>query len=135
MRRLFRAGLVAASAQILAVAVATVALTIALRRGLVTPASGAAESELQSAVRLLPWIDLVLAVGIALTRTGSSTRPLGEFVKQRNAFIRPRPIVHAKLFSLSCGPLLPALPFLLFARPPAYRCKSLTRGDGARRPC
>jgi hypothetical protein len=68
MRRLFCAGFVAASAQILAVAVATVAVTIALRRGLVVSASGAAESELQSAVRLLLWIDLLLAVGIALTR-------------------------------------------------------------------
>jgi hypothetical protein len=68
MRRLFLAGLVAASAQILAVAVATVAVTIVFRRGLVMPASGAAESELQSAVRLLLWIDLLLAVGIALTR-------------------------------------------------------------------
>src|SRR3984957_11462018 len=65
MRRLFHAGFVAASAQILAVAAATVAVTIALRCGLVIPASGAAESELQSAVRLLRWIDLF---GIALTR-------------------------------------------------------------------
>jgi hypothetical protein len=47
MRRLFRAGLVAASAQILAVAVATVAVTIALRRGLVVAVSGAAQSEVQ----------------------------------------------------------------------------------------
>jgi hypothetical protein len=68
MRRLFRAGLVAASAQILAVAVATVAVMIVFRRGLMMPASGAAESQLQSAVRLLLWIDLLLAVGIALTR-------------------------------------------------------------------
>ena len=60
MRRLFRAGLVAASAQILAVAVATVAVAIALRHGLVIPASGAAESELQSAIRLLLWIDLAV---------------------------------------------------------------------------
>jgi hypothetical protein len=68
MRRLFHAGFIAASAQIFAVAAATVSVTIALRSGLVMPASGAAESELQSAVRLLRWIDLFLAVGIALTR-------------------------------------------------------------------
>ena len=68
MRRLFRAGLVGALAQILAVAAATVAVTIALVCGLVIPASGAAESELQSAVRLLMWIHVFLAVGIALTR-------------------------------------------------------------------
>src|ERR1700693_1949984 len=66
MRRLFHVGFVAASAQILAVTAATVAVTIALRYGLVIPASGAAESELQSAARLLMWIYLFLAVGIAL---------------------------------------------------------------------
>jgi hypothetical protein len=80
MRRLFRAGFVAALAQILAVAAATVAVTIALRCGLVIPASGAAESELQSAVRLLLWIDLLLAVGIALTRN--------RFIDQTSARIR-----------------------------------------------
>src|ERR1700722_6539818 len=68
MRRLFHAGFVAASAQTLAVAAATVAVTIALRCGLVIPASGAAETELQSAVLLLRWIDPFLAVGTALTR-------------------------------------------------------------------
>ena len=60
MRRLFHGGLVGASAQILAVAAATGAVTIALRCGLVLPASGAAESELQSAIRLLLWIDLAV---------------------------------------------------------------------------
>ena len=64
MRRLFHAGFVAASAQILAVTAATVAVTIAFRYGLVIPASGAAESELQSAARLLMRISF-LAVGIA----------------------------------------------------------------------
>jgi hypothetical protein len=68
MRRLFHAGFVAALAQIMAIAAATVAVTIALRCGLVIPASGAAESELQSVVRLLRWVDLFLAVGIALTQ-------------------------------------------------------------------
>src|ERR1700722_5390914 len=55
MRRLFDAGFVAASAEILAVTAATVAVTIAFRFGLVIPASGVAESELQSAARNLPW--------------------------------------------------------------------------------
>ena len=58
MRRLFHAGFVTASAQILAVTAATVAVTIAFRYGLVIPASGAAELELQSAARLLMWISL-----------------------------------------------------------------------------
>ena len=68
MRRLFRAGLIAASAQVIAVVAATAAVTIAFRYGLVIPASGAAESEPQSAPRLLLWSDLLLAFGIALTR-------------------------------------------------------------------
>jgi hypothetical protein len=43
-------------------------VTVALRCGLMTPASGAGESELQSAAPLVLWIDLFLAIGIALTR-------------------------------------------------------------------
>ena len=91
MRRLFRAGLVAASAQILAVAVATVAVLIALRRGLVIPAPGAAESELQSAVRLLPWIDLVLAVGIALTRNRFVDETAGRIREAARRLYPPAP--------------------------------------------
>jgi hypothetical protein len=119
MRQLFRAGLVAASAQILAVAVATVAVTIALRRGLVVPASGAAESELQSAVRLLPWIHLVLAVGIALTRNRFVDETAERIREAARRFYPPAPDHACKLSSFSCGPLLPILPFLLFARPQA----------------
>ena len=91
MQRLFRAGFVAASTQILAVAVATVAVTIALRRGLVIPASGAAESAPQSAVRLLSWIDLLLAIGIALTRNrfvDETARRIGEAARR---FYPPAP--------------------------------------------
>src|ERR1700678_2697594 len=91
MQRLFRAGLVAASAQILAVAVAIVAVAIALRHGLVIPASGAAESELQSAVRLLPWIDLVLAVGIALTRNRFVDETAGRIREAARRFYPPAP--------------------------------------------
>jgi hypothetical protein len=91
MRRLFRAGLVAASAQILAVAVATVAVAIALRHGLVIPASGAAESEVQSAARLLPWIDLFLAVGIALTRNRFVDETAGRIREAAQRFYPPAP--------------------------------------------
>jgi hypothetical protein len=91
MRRLFRAGLVAASAQISAVAAATVAVTIALRCGLVIPASGAAESELQSAVRLLLWIDLFLAVGIALTRNRFIDETAGRIREAARRFYPPAP--------------------------------------------
>jgi hypothetical protein len=91
MRRLFRAGLVAAAAQILAVAVATVAVAIALRHGLVIPASGGAESEVQSAVRLLPWIDLFLAVGIALTRNRFVDETAGRIREAARRFYPPAP--------------------------------------------
>jgi hypothetical protein len=91
MRRLFHAGLVAASAQILAVAVATVAVTIALRRGLVVPVSGAAESALQSAVRLLLWIDLFLAAGIALTQNRFVDETAGRIREAAQRFYPPAP--------------------------------------------
>ena len=68
MRRLFLAGLIAASAQVMAVVAAMASVTIAFRYGLVIPASGAAELEPQSASCLLLWSDLLLAFGIALTR-------------------------------------------------------------------
>jgi len=121
MRRLFRAGLVAASAQILAVAVATVALTIALRRGLVTPASGAAESELQSAVRLLPWIDLVLAVGIALTRNRFVDETAGRIREAAQRFYPPAPdrackALFVELWATSAG--LAGLAVLALRPPP-----------------
>jgi hypothetical protein len=120
MRRLFHAGVVAASAQILAVTPATVAVTIAFRYGLVIPASGAAESELQSAARLLMLIYLFLAVGIALRRSRFINESAWRFREAARRFIRPSPILHAKLFSFSCQPLLAVLPFLLFARLPCF---------------
>jgi len=103
MRRLFRAGLVGASAQILAVAAATVAVTIALRCGLVIPASGAAESELQSAVRLLLWIDLFLAVGIALTRNRFIDETAGRIREAARRFYPPAPDRACKALFASAG--------------------------------
>ena len=91
MRRLFHAGFVAASAQILAVTAATVAITIALRCGLVIPSSGAAESELQSVVRLLGWIDLLLAIGIALTRNRFIDETAGRIREAARRFYPPAP--------------------------------------------
>ena len=96
MRRLFRVGLVAASAQILAVAAATVAVTIALRCGLVIPASGESESELQSAVRLLLWIDLLLALGIALTRHRFIDETSGRIREAARRFYPPEPDLACK---------------------------------------
>ena len=115
MRRLFRAGLVAASAQILAVAVATVAVTIALRRGLVIPASGAAESELQSAVRLLRWIDLFLAVGMALTRNRFIDETAERIREAARRFYPPAPdrackALFIQLSAASAGLAVLALP-------------------------
>src|SRR4051794_38299604 len=118
MRRLFRAGLIAASAQIMAVVAATVAVTLAFRYGLVIPASGVAESGPQSAPCLLLWSDLLLAFGIALTRNRFVDETAVRIREAARRFIRPRPIMRAKLLSFSCGSLLPFLPFLLFVRHP-----------------
>jgi hypothetical protein len=96
MRRLFHAGFVAASAQILAVTAATVAVTIAFRYGLVIPASGAAESELQSAARLLMWIYLFLAIGIALTRSRFINETAGRFREAARRFYPPEPDLACK---------------------------------------
>jgi hypothetical protein len=70
-----------------------------------------------------PALDADLSSWLSALRSreaGSSTRLLGDFVKQPDAFIRPSPILHAKLFSFSCQPLLAVLPFLLFARLPGF---------------
>ena len=118
MRRLFRAGLIAASAQVMAVVAATAAVTIAFRYGLVIPASGRLNRSrnprpVSCCGAISSWLSALRS-----RETGSLTRPLCEFVKQPDAFIRPRPIMRAKLFSFSCGSLLPFLPFLLFVRHP-----------------
>jgi hypothetical protein len=119
MRRLFYAGFVAASAQILAVAAATVAVTIALRCGLVTPASGAAESELQSAVRLLRWIDLFLAVGIALTRNRFIDETAGRIREAARRFYPPAPDRACKALFIQLSATSAGLAVLVLAlRPP-----------------
>ena len=132
MRRLFRAGLVAASAQILAVAVATVAVTIALRRGLVIPASGAAESELQSAVRLLPWIDLVLAVGIALTRNRFVDETAGRIREAAQRFYPPAPDRACKALFVQLWATSAGLAVLALRPPPGLSMQAAdTWGWGA----
>ena len=120
MRRLFRAGLVGASAQILAVTAATVAVAIALRCGLGYRRQ--ARQNWSCNLQSVSWCGSISSWLSALRsrETGSSTRPPGEFVKQPDAFIPLRPIMHAKLFSFSYRPLPPVLPFLLFARPPGF---------------
>ena len=118
MRQLFRAGLVAALAQILAVAAATVAVTIALRCGLVMPASGAAGSELQSAVRLLLWIDLLLAVGIALTRNRFIDETSGRIREAARRFYPPAPDRACKALFVQLGTASAGLAVLALRPPP-----------------
>ena len=120
MRRLFRAGLVGASAQILAVAAATVAVTIALRCGLVIPASGAAESELQSAVRLLRWIDLFLAVGIALTRNRFIDETAGRIREAARRFYPPTPDRACKALFVQLWAASAGLAVLAFRPAPGF---------------
>ena len=118
MRRLFHAGFVAASAQILAVTAATVAVTIALRCGLVIPASGAAESELQSVVRLLRWIDLFLAVGIALTRNRFIDETAGRIREAARRFDPPVPDRACKALFVQLGVTSAGLAVLALRSPP-----------------
>jgi hypothetical protein len=118
MRRLFHAGFVAASGQILAVAAATVAVTIALRCGLVIPASGAAESELQSAARLLLWIDLFLAVGIALTRNRFIDETAGRIREAARRFYPPAPDRACKALFIQLGATSAGLAVLALRPPP-----------------
>src|ERR1700722_9316516 len=120
MRRLFHAGFVAASAQILAVAAATVAVTIALRCGLVIPASGAAESELQSAVRLLRWIDLFLAVGIALTRNRFIDETAERIREAARRFYPPAPDRACKSLFVQLWATSAGLAVLAFRPPPGF---------------
>jgi hypothetical protein len=82
--RLFQAGLVAACAQLMAVALATPLIFLAARRDLITPTLAEicpdAEASPSSVSPLLTWIYLLTAVGIALTS--------GRFVDFTAAHIR-----------------------------------------------
>jgi hypothetical protein len=120
MRRLFHAGFVAASVQILAVAAATVAVTIALRCGLVIPASGAAESELQSAVRLLRWIDLFLAVGMALTRNRFIDETAERIREAARRFYPPAPDRACKALFVQLWAASAGLAVLALRPPPGF---------------
>jgi hypothetical protein len=120
MWRLFHAGFVAASAQILAVAAATVAVTIALRCGLVIPASGAAESELQSAVRLLRWIDLFLAVGVALTRNRFIDETAERIREAARRFYPPAPDHACKALFVQLCAASAGLAVLALRPPPGF---------------
>lgn len=118
MRRLFHAGFVAAWGQILAVTAATVAVTISLRCGLVIPASGSAESELQSAARLLLWIDLLLAVGIALTRNRFIDETSGRIREAARRFYPPAPDRACKALFIQLGATSAGLAVLALRPPP-----------------
>ena len=132
MRRLFHAGFVAASAQILAVTAATVAVTIALRCGLVIPASGAAESELQSVVRLLRWIDLLLAIGIALTRNRFIDETAGRIREAARRFYPPAPDRACKALFIQLGATSVGLAVLALRPPPGLLIEAAdTWGWGA----
>jgi hypothetical protein len=118
MRRLFCAGLVGALAQILAATAAAVAVTIALRCGLVIPATGAAGSELQSAVGLLLWIDLFLAVGIALTRNRFIDETAGRIREAARRFYPPAPDRACKALFIQLGATSAGLAVLALRPPP-----------------
>lgn len=127
MQRLFQAGFVAALAQILAVVAATAVVTIALRCGLVTPASGGAESELQSAVRLLLWIDLFLAIGIALTRNRFIDETARRIREAARRFYPPAPDRACKALFAQLGAASAGLAVLAFRPPPGLLIEAADR--------
>ncbi|HEY3792165.1 MAG TPA: hypothetical protein VGM09_10075 [Bradyrhizobium sp.] len=102
----------------MAVTAAIVAITFALRWGLLTPASGAAESELQSVVRLLRWIDLFLAVGIALTRNRSIEETTGRIREAARHFYPPAPDRACKALFVQLGATSAGLAVLALRPPP-----------------
>src|SRR3546814_7984213 len=70
MLRLIRAGLIAGCMQVMAVAAATAAVMLSVRHGLLVPAStvgSQTEPLLSSTAPFLTWIDLLTALGVALT--------------------------------------------------------------------
>ena len=104
----------------MAVTAATVAVTIALRYGLVIPASGAAESELQSAARLLMWIYLFLAVGIALTRSRFIDETAGRFREAARRFYPPEPDLACKALFVQLSAASGGLAVLALRPPPGF---------------
>ncbi|MGB7974645.1 MAG: hypothetical protein WCF81_09925 [Roseiarcus sp.] len=104
----------------MAVAAATVAVTIALRCGLVIPASGAAESELLSAARLLLWINLFLAVGIALTRNRFIDETAGRIREAARSSYPHAPDRACKALFVQLWAASAGLAFLAFRPPPEF---------------
>src|SRR3546814_5808069 len=81
MLRLIRAGLIAGCMQVMAVAAATAAVMLSVRHGLLVPAStvgSQTEPLLSSTAPFLTWIDLLTALGVALTENRRSEEHTSE---------------------------------------------------------
>jgi hypothetical protein len=114
---LFRAGMVAALAQFLAVAAASAAVTIALGSGLLVPAQSAFESEPVFTARLLLWIDLLLADGIAFTQNRSIDATAERIWDAARRFYPPAPAQACKALFVQLGGASAGLA-ILACRPP-----------------
>jgi hypothetical protein len=98
MIRLFQAGLVAACAQLVAVALATFLVFLAAHSGLIAPALPAICSDAEplsaSVPPLLTWIFLLTAIGIALT-SGRFVDFTAAHIRRASRLMRPVEPDHA----------------------------------------
>ena len=121
--RLFQAGLVAACAQLMAVALATLLVFLAGRSGLIAPTLAEicpdAESSPTSVSPPLTWIYLLTAIGIALT-SGRFVDFTAAHIRRASRLMRPAEPDHATK-SLLVQLWLAAIGFaILTLRPPPH---------------
>ncbi|PSH61696.1 hypothetical protein CU102_26650 [Phyllobacterium brassicacearum] len=121
--RLFQAGLVAACAQLMAVALATLLVFLAARSGLIAPTLAEicpnAEASPSSVSPMLTWVYLLTAIGIALT-SGRFVDFTAAHIRRASRLMRPVEPDHATK-ALLVQLWLTAIGFaILVLRPPPH---------------
>jgi hypothetical protein len=119
--RLFQAGLVAACAQLMAIALATLLVFLAARFGLIAPTLVCPKVEVlpSSVSPLLTWIYLLMAIGIALT-SGRFVDFTAAHIRRASRLMRPVEPDHATK-ALLVQLWLTAIGFaILTLRPPPH---------------
>jgi hypothetical protein len=134
MIRLFQAGLVAACAQLVAVALATLLIFLAARHDLITPTLAEicpnVEASPSSILPLLPWIYLLTAIGIVLT-SGRFVDFTAAHIRRASRLMRPAEPEHATK-ALLVQLWLTAVGFaILVLRPPPHVWIEVGRYFGA----
>ncbi|CAN7679902.1 hypothetical protein LJR231_005470 [Phyllobacterium sp. LjRoot231] len=122
MIRLFQAGLVAACAQLVAAALATLMVFLAARSGLIAPTFAEIcpnfEASPSSVSPLLTWIYLLTAIGIALT-SGRFVDFTAAHIRRASRLMRPVEPEHAtKALLVQLGLTTIGFAILTLRRPP-----------------